>query len=145
MSPSPYWIASLTHEPSKKDDFFAGTCSSSYLLANIQVDEAWAASDVAEVSVGHLSWAIDDAAHDGDGDAWQVASAHPDLLSDLLEVEEGAPAAGAGHILCLCVPHAGALPHTPPLFNTLLRLPGSNYLQLAGDRIMPHAWHKSIP
>src|SRR5216683_90847 len=36
------------------------------LFAHVQVDVAWRAADVAEVGVGHLARAVDDAAHDGD-------------------------------------------------------------------------------
>lgn len=42
-----------------------------------------------KVGVGHLSGAVDDAAHDGDGHARQVAGALPDLVGHLLQVCKG--------------------------------------------------------
>lgn len=38
-----------------------------------------------KVCVSHLAGAVDDAAHDGDGHARQVAGARPDLVSHLLQ------------------------------------------------------------
>jgi hypothetical protein len=43
---------------------------------------------------------------------WQVSRFLPDLLCDLLQVEQCAAAAGAAHILRLHIAHAGALQHT---------------------------------
>ena len=39
----------------------------------IEIDLPGRAADVAEVRIGHLAGPVDDAAHDGDGDARQVA------------------------------------------------------------------------
>ena len=47
--------------------------------------------------------------HDGNRHAGEVPGALADLLRDLLQVEQGAPAAGAAHVLGLRVAHAAAL------------------------------------
>mmetsp|Transcript_18965 Transcript_18965/g.48520 ORF Transcript_18965/g.48520 Transcript_18965/m.48520 type:complete len:498 (+) Transcript_18965:325-1818(+) len=78
-------------------------------FADIEVDLARRAADVAEVGVGHLAGAVDDAAHDRDRDAGQVARALGDLRCHLLQVEERAAAAGARDELRLHRPHARAL------------------------------------
>lgn len=43
-------------------------------------------------SICHLAGAIHDAAHDGDGNAREVACPLPDLVCDLLQGEQGAAA-----------------------------------------------------
>jgi hypothetical protein len=35
-------------------------------LANVKIDLSWSASDVSEIGIGHLSWPVDNATHDGD-------------------------------------------------------------------------------
>ena len=71
------------------------------LLAHEEVDLARRAAHVAEVGVGQLAQAVDDAAHDGYLHAAQVARSLLDALCGLLEVEEGAPAGGTSHELSL--------------------------------------------
>ena len=66
-------------------------------FANIEVDFVGGSSDVAEVCIGHFSRAVDDATHDGDGDAFEVVGFGTDALGDALEVEEGASTTGAGN------------------------------------------------
>ena len=65
-------------------------------FADEEVDFVGRAAHVAEVGVGQLAEAVDDAAHDGDFDAAQVAGGGLDALGGLLEVEEGAATGGAG-------------------------------------------------
>ena len=67
------------------------------------------AADVAEIRVGHLARAVDDAAHDGDLDALQVPGLRADALRRRLEVEERPAAARAGDELGLGDAGAGAL------------------------------------
>mmetsp|Transcript_29356 Transcript_29356/g.78834 ORF Transcript_29356/g.78834 Transcript_29356/m.78834 type:complete len:407 (+) Transcript_29356:575-1795(+) len=81
------------------------------LLSNVEIDLAWRASHIAKVSVCHLAGAVDDAAHDCNGHAWEVARLCGDLSSDGLQVEERAAARGARDELGLCVTHARALEH----------------------------------
>ncbi len=63
-----------------------------HLLADEEGDLARAPAHVAEVGVGHLARAVDDAAHDGDLDALQVPGARLDARGGLLQVEERASA-----------------------------------------------------
>jgi hypothetical protein len=35
-------------------------------LANVKIDLSRSASDVSEIGIGHLSWPVDNATHDGD-------------------------------------------------------------------------------
>ena len=65
-------------------------------FADVEVDFVGGSSDVAEVGVGHFSRAVDDATHDGDGDAFEVVGFSSDALGDALEVKEGASTTGAG-------------------------------------------------
>ena len=66
-------------------------------FADIEVDFVGGSSDVAEVCIGHFSRAVDDATHDGDGDAFEVVGFGTDALGDALEVKEGASTTGAGN------------------------------------------------
>lgn len=84
----------------KFDEFFDGVflrdVEFDALFADVEVDFSGGAADVTEVGIGHFAWAVDDAAHDGDGDAFEVAGFFADGLGGCFEVEEGAAAAGAG-------------------------------------------------
>ena len=66
-----------------------------------------------EVGISHLAGPVDDAAHDRDGHAWEVPRPGADLLGDLLQVEQRAPAAGTGHVLRLGVAHPRSLRRCP--------------------------------
>ena len=79
------------------------------LLADVEVYLAGGAADVAEVGVGHFAGPVDDAAHDGDFDAFEVSGLGADALGGALEVEEGAAAAGAGDEFGFGDAGAGAL------------------------------------
>ena len=68
-------------------------------LADIEVDLARGATDIAEVGVGHFAGAVYDAAHDGDFHAFEVAGGCFDSRGGCLEVEKGAAAAWAGDIV----------------------------------------------
>jgi hypothetical protein len=78
-------------------------------LADVEVDFARRTTHVAKVGIGHFSRAVDDAAHDGDFDALEVAGAGFDAGGDGLEVEEGAATGGAGHVVGLEGAAAGGL------------------------------------
>ncbi len=51
-------------------------------LADVEIDFVGGAADVAEIGVGHFAGAVDDAAHDGDFDAFQVLGALLDAGGD---------------------------------------------------------------
>ena len=65
-------------------------------LANIKVDFIRGASNISKVGISHFSRTIDYAAHDGDGDAFEVVGFGTDTLGDALEIKESASATGAG-------------------------------------------------
>ncbi len=79
------------------------------VLPDVEVDAARTAADVAEVGVGHLAGAVDDAAHDRDLDPLEVLGLRFDALGGLLQVEERAPAGGAGDELGLADAQAARL------------------------------------
>ena len=78
-------------------------------LADVEIDFAWGAADVAEVGVGHFAGAVDDAAHDGDADPFEVAGGGADFLGRGLEIEECAAAARAGDVIGFEDADAGGL------------------------------------
>jgi hypothetical protein len=49
-------------------------------LAYVEVNFPWGSADVSEVCIGHFPWAVDDAAHDGDAHAFEVAGGGADFL-----------------------------------------------------------------
>ena len=57
------------------------------LFADVEIDFSWGTTDVAEIGIGHFSWAIDDASHDGDPNTFEVACGCSDFLSCILKVE----------------------------------------------------------
>src|SRR6478752_1357910 len=65
-------------------------------LADVKVDLAGRAADVAEVGVRHFARAVDDAAHHCDPHALEVAGGGADFLGGVLEVEKRAAAARTG-------------------------------------------------
>ena len=54
------------------------------LFANVEIDFVRCAADVAEVRICHFSWAINDASHDGDTHALEVACGGADFLGGFL-------------------------------------------------------------
>lgn len=68
-------------------------------FADVEVDFAGGAADVSEICVCHFAGSVDDASHDGDADAFEVASGGADFLGGFLEVEECAAAGGAGDVI----------------------------------------------
>ena len=80
-----------------------------HFLAHVQVDVAGRAADIAEVGIGHFAGAVDDAAHDRDLDALEVAGARGDALGRALQVEQRAAARWAGDEFGLRDAHAGGL------------------------------------
>ena len=62
--------------------------------ADIEVYLPGGASDVTEVGVSHLPRTINDAAHDGDGDAFQVSGSFADALGRGLKVKSVRPQLG---------------------------------------------------
>ena len=65
-------------------------------LADVEVDFARGAADVAEIGVGHFAGAVYDAAHDGELHALEMAGLRADALGGGLEIEKRAAAARAG-------------------------------------------------
>ena len=78
-------------------------------LADVEVDLAGRAADVAEIGVGHFAGAVDDAAHDGDLHALEVVGRGLDAGGGGLEIEERAAAGGAGDVIGLENAAAGRL------------------------------------
>ena len=78
-------------------------------LADVEVDLAGRAADVAEIGVGHFAGAVDDAAHDGDFDALEVDGGRLDARGGGLQIEERAAAGGAGDVIGLEDAGAGRL------------------------------------
>src|SRR6478609_10278900 len=68
-------------------------------LADVKVDLAGRAADVAEVRVRHFARAVDDAAHHRDPHALEVAGGGADFLGGVLEIEQRAAAARAGDVV----------------------------------------------
>ena len=70
-------------------------------LADVEIDLARRAADVAEIGVGHFAGAVHDAAHDGDLHALEMRGRGFDFRGRGLEIEERAAAARAGHVVGL--------------------------------------------
>ena len=66
-----------------------------HLLSNVEVDLARSSTDIAEISICHLTRPVDNASHDGNCNSREMPSFLPDLLRDLLQVKEGPSARGA--------------------------------------------------
>ncbi|MFM1944159.1 MAG: hypothetical protein RI897_3141 [Verrucomicrobiota bacterium] len=81
------------------DSFCFGNIEFHWGFSDVEVDFPGGTSDVAEVGIGHFAGAIDDAAHDGDFDSFEVVGACFDVGGDGLEVEESSAAAGAGDVI----------------------------------------------
>ena len=56
-------------------------------LADVEIDLAGGAADVAEIGVGHLAGAVDDTAHDGDFDTLEMEGGGLDAGGGALEIE----------------------------------------------------------
>ena len=78
-------------------------------LADIEVDFVWGTSDITEVGIGNFSGAVDDAAHDGYGNAFEVVCLGSDELSYALEVEEGTSTTWTGDKFSFCDTGTGSL------------------------------------
>ena len=78
-------------------------------LADVEVDLARRAADVAEVRIRHFAWAVHDAAHDGNFDTLEMLGAGFDTAGNGLQVEERATARGAGNVIGLKRPATGRL------------------------------------
>ena len=70
-------------------------------FADVEVDLAGCAADVAEIRVRHLTGAIYDAAHDGNLDSLEMLGARLDAAGHGLEVEQRPTAGRAGDIIGL--------------------------------------------
>src|SRR5205823_3220691 len=68
-------------------------------LADVEVDLAWRAADVAEIGIGHFAGAVDDAAHDGDFHAFEMLSAGLDAGGDGLQIKQSAATGWASDII----------------------------------------------
>jgi hypothetical protein len=79
------------------------------LLADVEVHLTGRAADVAEVGIGHLAGAIDDAAHDRNLDALEMAGLALNALRRLLQIEKRPAAGGAGDELGLREAHPCSL------------------------------------
>ena len=55
----------------------SGMLNLTAVFADVEVDLAGRAADVAEIGVGHFAGAVDDAAHDGNFDPFQMLGALP--------------------------------------------------------------------
>ena len=81
------------------DGFVFGNVEFHRFFADVEVDLAGGASDVAEVSIGHLSRSVDDAAHHRDANSFEVSGRFANALGRCLEVKERATTAGTGDIV----------------------------------------------
>src|SRR5271169_4952569 len=70
-------------------------------FADVEVDLAGRAADVAEVGIGHFAGAVDDATHDGDLDALEVVGRFADFRRGGLEIEERAATGGTRDVVGL--------------------------------------------
>ena len=70
-------------------------------FADVEIDFAGRAADVAKIRVGHFAGAVDDAAHDGDFHAFEMLRARFDARGDGLQIEQRAPADWAGDVIGL--------------------------------------------
>ena len=79
------------------------------LLSVVQIDLSGQGTDISKVGIGHLTRSVHDATHNGDGNSRQISRRLLNLGGDLLQIEQGAAARGAGHELGLGVAHAAPL------------------------------------
>src|SRR5579862_4098909 len=79
--------------------FTGGDAARDLLLAHVEVHPARRGADVAEVGVGHLTGAVDDAAHDGNTHAWQMGGARLDAIGGAFQVEQRPSATRAGDVI----------------------------------------------
>ena len=96
------FITRSFHRDTSLDDF----------LTDVQVNLTRSTTNITEIRIRHLTRTVDDATHNGDGDARQVSSLLLDLRRDFLQVEEGASARRARDVLRLRVTHTRALEQT---------------------------------
>ena len=68
-------------------------------LADVEVDLAGRAADVAEIGVGHFAGAVHDATHDRDFYALEMLRAVFDASGDGLEVEQRAATGRASYVI----------------------------------------------
>ena len=78
-------------------------------LADVEVDLVRGTADVAEIGVRHFAGTVDDATHDGNSNALEMAGGGADFLCGVLEIEQGAAAAWAGDVVGLEDAGAGGL------------------------------------
>src|SRR6187455_1198540 len=57
-------------------------------FTHVQVDLPWSPADITEVGIGHFPRTIDDTAHDGDLDPFQMLCSGFDPRGDRLEVKK---------------------------------------------------------
>src|SRR5215213_3632393 len=79
------------------------------LFANVEVDLAWSSTDIAKVSVGHLSGAVHNTAHYRNLHAHKVTGPGLNAVCGELQLEKRAAAARACDIFSLGDPSAGSL------------------------------------
>lgn len=91
------------------DSLFLGDSGFDDLSFSVEGDFASGGSDVSVVGVGHFSGAVDDASHDGDVEAFEVAGGVPDFIEDGGEIEFSASARGAGDVFDLGFAEAAGL------------------------------------
>lgn len=75
----------------------------------VKINLTWGAADVAEIGVCHFARAVNDATHDGDGDADEVICFGSDGLGGFFEVEEGAAAGWTSDEFCFGYTMLGGL------------------------------------
>ena len=91
------------------DGFCFGNVEFHRGLADVEIDFAGRAADVAEIGVGHFAGPIDDASHDGDLHAFQMQGGCFNFRGRGLQIEQRSSAGWAGHIISFENPRAGRL------------------------------------
>ena len=69
------------------------------LFTHVEVDFSRGATDVTEIGIGHFAWAIHNASHNGDTDAFEVTGCLTNLLGGFLEIKKSATAGWTGDVV----------------------------------------------
>jgi len=91
------------------DGFDFGDVELDRPFADIKIDLAGRAADIAEIGIGHFAGAVHDATHDRDLHAFQMGRAFFDPGGDGLEIEQGSSAGRAGDVVGLETPATSRL------------------------------------
>ena len=84
-----------------REGFGGGDVLDDAFLAFVDGDAAGTGADIAVIGISHLAGAVYDAAHHAYLQPLQVLGGFLHFFQGLLQVEQGASAAGTGYVFCL--------------------------------------------